>query len=116
MVRASIFSGSKAPGVEEKRVDLSTFTPKGEADITAEEVKVANDAASATKFTSREPTIEKPDSRYRSGRGRQMNIRMKEDTERLIKALAYHRDCPIGKVVEDAIKLYAEKEGVKITP
>ena len=112
MARASIFSGKKTHALDEKPVDLSEFTTKGNEEITAEEVKIANVAASATRFTSREPTVEKTDSRYSSGRGHQMNIRMKEETERLIKALAYHHDCPIGKVVEDAIKLYAEKVGI----
>lgn len=114
MSRASIFG--KKPETAPQPVDLSDFKPAPVEENPEAFAVQAKAAAEKLDFRSREPSpIEASspkDTRYRTGRVNQMNIRMTPETERLIKALAYRADLPIARIVERAIRDLAEKEGI----
>lgn len=116
MSRASIFGKKPDQTVATEPVDLSDFKPAPPDSDPEAFAQQAKKAAEKLDFKSREPaqadSAQPKDTRYRTGRVNQMNIRMTAETERLIKALAYRADLPIARIVERAIRDLAEKEGL----
>jgi|SRR6185312_13306 len=111
--RASIFDG-------DDDFDLSEFTPRPKAAKPRADKEALREVAEKKGFVSREPTAPKaakavtpppappapepmPQRRYRTGRNRQLNLKVSDDVMRRFYALADSQDLILGEAFEQAV-------------
>ena len=114
--RASIFDG-------DDDFDLSEFTPRPKAAKPRADKEALREVAEKKGFVSREPTAPKPapkaekavapppapaaepipQRRYRTGRNRQLNLKVTDDVMRRFYALADSQDLILGEAFEQAV-------------
>jgi len=115
--RASIFDG-------DDDFDLSEFTPRPKAAKPRADKEVLREVAEKKGFVSREPASVKeaapkapkavtpppapapepiPQRRYRTGRNRQLNLKVTDDVLRRFYALADSQDLILGEAFEQAV-------------
>jgi hypothetical protein len=111
--RASIFE-------DDQDLDLSSFKPKAPA-TTKPDKKALRDVAEARGFSSREPvtpavptappvaTEPMLQRRYRTGRNRQINLKVTDDVLRRFYALADAQELILAEVLEHAVTALEEK-------
>jgi hypothetical protein len=99
--RASIFD-------DELDLDLSSFTPRGAGNERPDKDALRT-VAEARGFSSREPLAPAPipepqlQRRYRTGRNRQLNLKVTDDSLRRFYALADAQGLVLGEVFEQAV-------------
>jgi len=106
--RASIFDG-------DDDFDLSEFTPRAKTAKPRADKEALREAAEKKGFVSREPDTPKatkvvtpppepiPQRRYRTGRNRQLNLKVTDDVMRRFYALADSQDLILGEAFEQAV-------------
>jgi hypothetical protein len=104
--RASIFD-------DDNDLDLSAFTPKPKASQSQPDKATIRKVAEARGFSSREPeaapapvqAAQEPllQRRYRTGRNRQLNLKVTDDALRSFYALADAQGLVLGEVFEQAV-------------
>jgi len=113
--RASIFDG-------DDDFDLSEFTPRPKTARPRADKEVLREVAEKKGFVSREPAAAKevaprapktvtpppapepiPQRRYRTGRNRQLNLKVTDDVLRRFYALADSQDLILGEAFEQAV-------------
>jgi len=111
--RASIFDG-------DDDFDLSEFTPRPKTAKPRADKEVLREVAEKKGFVSREPAAPKapkavapppappapeplPQRRYRTGRNRQLNLKVTDDVMRRFYALADSQDLILGEAFEQAV-------------
>ena len=112
--RASIFDG-------DDDFDLSEFTPRPKAARPRADKEALREVAEKKGFVSREPTVKEtapkapkavtpppapepiPQRRYRTGRNRQLNLKVTDDVMRRFYALADSQDLILGEAFEQAV-------------
>ena len=108
--RASIFDG-------DDDFDLSEFTPRPKTAKPRADKDALREVAEKKGFVSREPTAPKaqkvatpppapepiPQRRYRTGRNRQLNLKVTDDVMRRFYALADSQDLILGEAFEQAV-------------
>ncbi len=108
--RASIFDG-------DDDFDLSEFTPRPKTSKPRADKDALREVAEKKGFVSREPTEPKaakavipapapepiPQRRYRTGRNRQLNLKVTDDVMRRFYALADSQDLILGEAFEQAV-------------
>jgi hypothetical protein len=108
--RASIFDG-------DDDFDLSEFTPRAKTAKPRADKDALREVAEKKGFVSREPAVPKlakvvapppapepiPQRRYRTGRNRQLNLKVTDDVMRRFYALADSQDLILGEAFEQAV-------------
>ncbi len=113
--RASIFDG-------DDDFDLSEFTPRPKAAKPRADKEALREVAEKKGFVSREPAAPKaakavtppppappapepmPQRRYRTGRNRQLNLKVSDDIMRRFYTLADSQDLILGEAFEQAVR------------